>query len=78
MSEIAAALLRIEPADFYRQLALKLRVGEELPLDEVVGRVENPDLNAQLDALRSQIAALRIRVEEPLGWVEADRAASQR
>jgi hypothetical protein len=50
--------------------------GFEGTLDEVVGRVENPDLNAQLDALRSQVAALRVCIEEPLGWVEADRAAS--
>ena len=40
-------------------------------LDEVVGRVENPDLNAQLDTLRSQVAALRICIEEPLRRAEA-------
>ena len=39
--------------------------GFEGTLDEVIGRVENPELNAQLDALRSQVAALRIRAEEP-------------
>ena len=50
--------------------------GFEGTLDEVVGRVENPDLNAQLDALRSQVAALRACIEEPLGRAEADRAAS--
>ena len=50
--------------------------GFEGTLDEVVGRVENPDLNAQLDALRSQVTALRVCIEEPPGWVEADRAAS--
>jgi hypothetical protein len=50
--------------------------GFEGTLDEVVGRVENLDLNAQLDALRSQIAALRICIEAHLGRVEADRAAS--
>ncbi len=33
---IASALLRIEPASYYRQLALKLKVGEDLPLDEVI------------------------------------------
>ena len=38
---VASALLRIEPADFYRQLALKLRVGEELPLEEVVAHLES-------------------------------------
>jgi hypothetical protein len=37
--------------------------GFEGTLDEVVGRVENPGLNAQLDALRSQVAALRICIE---------------
>lgn len=50
--------------------------GFEGTLDEVVGRVENPDLNAQLDALRSQVAALRVCIEEPLGRAEADRPAS--
>jgi hypothetical protein len=50
--------------------------GFEGTLDEVVGRVENPDLNARLDALRSQVAALRVCIEEALGWVEADPAAS--
>jgi transcription-repair coupling factor (superfamily II helicase) len=38
---VASALLRIEPADFYRQLSLKLRVGEELPLDEVIAHLES-------------------------------------
>jgi transcription-repair coupling factor (superfamily II helicase) len=38
---VAAALLRIHPGDFYRQLALRLRVGEELPLDEVVAHLES-------------------------------------
>ncbi len=38
---VASALLRIAPGDFYRQLALKLRVGEELPLDEVVAHLES-------------------------------------
>ena len=50
--------------------------GFEGTLDEVVGRVENPSLNAQLDALRGQVAALRICIEEPLGRTEADRTAS--
>ena len=36
---VASAMLRIEPAEFYRQLALKLRVGEELPLDEVIAHL---------------------------------------
>ena len=38
---VASALLRIEPGDFYRQLALKLRVGDELPLEEVVAHLES-------------------------------------
>jgi transcription-repair coupling factor (superfamily II helicase) len=38
---VAAALMRIEPGDFYRQLALKLRVGDELPLEEVVAHLES-------------------------------------
>ena len=52
--------------------------GFEGTLDEVVGRVESPDLNAQLDALRGQVAALRICIEEPLRRAEADRTASGR
>ena len=52
--------------------------GFEGTLDEVVGRVENPDLNAQLDALRSQVTALRICVEAPFRRAEADRTASGR
>ena len=52
--------------------------GFEGTLDEVVGRVESPDLNAQIDALRSQVAALRICIEEPLRRVGTDRAASYR
>jgi len=38
---VASALLRIEPAPFYKQLALRLREGEELPLDEVVAHLES-------------------------------------
>jgi len=38
---VASALLRIEPADFYRQLSLKMRVGEELPLEEVIAHLES-------------------------------------
>ena len=33
---VASALLRIEPAAYYRQLALKLKVGDDLPLDEAI------------------------------------------
>src|SRR5262249_12155561 len=35
----ASAMLRIEPGSFYRQLALQLRVGEELPLEEVIAHL---------------------------------------
>jgi len=52
--------------------------GFEGTLDEVVGRVESPEVNAQLDALRRQVAVLRISVEEPLRRAEADRTASGR
>jgi transcription-repair coupling factor (superfamily II helicase) len=33
---VSSALLRTEPSSYYRQLALKLKVGEDLPLDEVI------------------------------------------
>ena len=51
--------------------------GFEGTLDEVVGRVESPDLNAQLDALRSHVATLRNCIEER-GRAVADRTASGR
>jgi len=38
---VASALLRIEPASFYRQLALTLRVGDEVPLQDVVAHLES-------------------------------------
>ena len=38
---IGSALLRVEPASYYRQLALKLKVGDELPLDEVILHLES-------------------------------------
>ena len=38
---VASALLRIAPAEYYRQLALKLRVGDELPLDDVLAHLES-------------------------------------
>ena len=38
---LASALLRIETDDYYRQLALKLRVGEEVPLDDLVAHLES-------------------------------------
>jgi transcription-repair coupling factor (superfamily II helicase) len=36
---VASAMLRLQPADFYRQLALTLRVGDELPLEDVVAHL---------------------------------------
>jgi transcription-repair coupling factor (superfamily II helicase) len=38
---VASALLRIESGDFYRQLALNLRVGDEVPLQDVVSHLES-------------------------------------
>ncbi len=38
---VAAALLRVAPGDHYRQLALKLRVGDELPLDDLLAHLES-------------------------------------
>ena len=52
--------------------------GFEGTLDEVVGRVEDPELNTRLDKLRRQIAALRNRIESPLGRMEGDRIPSGR
>jgi transcription-repair coupling factor (superfamily II helicase) len=36
---VPSALLRIEPGDFYRQLALKIKVGDELPLDDLLAHL---------------------------------------
>jgi hypothetical protein len=47
--------------------------GFEGTLGEMVGRVENQELNAQLDALRSKVAALRVRIEQALRPPEAGR-----
>ena len=38
---VASALLRVESAEFYRQLAVALRVGEELPLDDLIQHLES-------------------------------------
>ncbi len=38
---IASALLRTESAEFYRQLALTLRAGEEIPLDDLIQHLES-------------------------------------
>ncbi|HEX8984831.1 MAG TPA: transcription-repair coupling factor, partial [Bryobacteraceae bacterium] len=41
VTPVASALLRTEPAAFYRQLALTLRTGEEIGLDDVVAHLES-------------------------------------
>ncbi len=41
VTPVASALLRTETADFYRQLALTLRAGEEAPFDDVVAHVQS-------------------------------------
>jgi transcription-repair coupling factor (superfamily II helicase) len=38
---VASALLRIEPAAFYRQLALKLRTNDEIPQDDLIAHLES-------------------------------------
>jgi transcription-repair coupling factor (superfamily II helicase) len=38
---VPSALLRIAPGEYYRQLALKLRVGDELPLEDVIAHLES-------------------------------------
>ena len=38
---VASALLRTESADFYRQLAISLRAGEEIPLEELVQHLQS-------------------------------------
>lgn len=40
VTPVGSALLRTESADFYQQLALSLRVSEELPLEDVVQHLE--------------------------------------
>jgi transcription-repair coupling factor (superfamily II helicase) len=41
VTPVASALLRAEPAEFYRQLALTLRVGDEIGLEDVVAHLES-------------------------------------
>ncbi|HEX4227310.1 MAG TPA: transcription-repair coupling factor [Bryobacteraceae bacterium] len=41
IAPIASALLKTESAAFYRQLALTLRVGEEIPLEELVQHLDS-------------------------------------
>ncbi|MGH9668290.1 MAG: transcription-repair coupling factor, partial [Bryobacteraceae bacterium] len=41
LAPVASALLKTESADFYRQLAVTLRVGEETPLDVLAAHLES-------------------------------------
>jgi len=41
ITPVASALLRTDSADFYRQLALTLRNGDEVPLEDVVAHLES-------------------------------------
>ena len=41
IAPVAAAMQRIEPADFYRQLALTLRAGDEISLDDLIAHLES-------------------------------------
>ncbi len=41
ITPVASALLRTEAAEFYRQLALTLRVGEEIPLELLLAHLES-------------------------------------
>jgi transcription-repair coupling factor (superfamily II helicase) len=38
---VAAALQRIAPGEYYRQLALRLRAGDEIPLEDVLSHLES-------------------------------------
>jgi transcription-repair coupling factor (superfamily II helicase) len=41
ITPVASALLRTEAAEFYRQLALTLRVGEEIPLEDLLAHLRS-------------------------------------
>jgi transcription-repair coupling factor (superfamily II helicase) len=41
ITPVASALLRTEAAEFYRQLALTLRVGEEIPLQDLLAHLQS-------------------------------------
>ncbi len=41
IAPVGSALVRTAPAEFYRQLALTLRTGEETPLEDVVAHLES-------------------------------------
>ena len=47
--------------------------GFEGTLDEMIGRVASPELNSQLDALRSRAAAIRTSIGEPSAQASADQ-----
>jgi transcription-repair coupling factor (superfamily II helicase) len=38
---VAAVLMRVQPAEFYRQLALGLKTGDEVPMEDVVAHLES-------------------------------------
>jgi len=41
VTPVASALLRVEPAGFYRQLALTLRTGDEIALEDVIAHLKS-------------------------------------
>ena len=41
IAPVGSALQRIEPPDFYRQLALTLRTGEDIPLEDLIAHLES-------------------------------------
>ncbi|MGE5646828.1 MAG: transcription-repair coupling factor [Acidobacteriota bacterium] len=41
ITPVASALLKSEPPEFYRQLALTLRVGDEIAMEDVVAHIES-------------------------------------
>ncbi len=41
VTPVASALLRVQPPEYYRRLAVTLRVGEEVPLDVLVEHLES-------------------------------------
>src|SRR5260370_297543 len=41
ITPVSSALLRTEPAEFYRQLTLTLRTGEEIPLDDLLAHLRS-------------------------------------
>ncbi|HYZ83582.1 MAG TPA: transcription-repair coupling factor, partial [Bryobacteraceae bacterium] len=41
ITPVASALLKTESRDFYRQLALQLRTGEEIPLEDLLAHLES-------------------------------------